>query len=100
VTRLVKGSPYKPDAKTVDRIIVWYRGCMQGLSTREIAEQLGIKVPTLRRAVLRARQHGMEGAIRHPNATAPGDGLSCVISPSARIRHLRFRRRRDSTPAA
>jgi IS30 family transposase len=75
-----------------DRMIIWWRGCRSGLTVREIAQQLGIKRETLMRSVQRRRAEGDEYAIKHPNATVPGEGLSHIVSPSARQRRTRMGR--------
>ena len=96
MTRGKKGSAYEADAETHYRLRRWHHGCLHGWSTREIAEDLGIPVKTLRRCVQRARAHGNPQAIVHPNAAryAEDSGFSHIVSHQARTRLRRARRRR------
>jgi len=72
------GRQYRPSPELVARLGAWKRGCDRGLSTREIADQLGLTQATLVRSIQRARAHGHPDAINHPNAErwALGAGLS------------------------
>lgn len=87
------GRQYRPSPELVARLGAWKRGCDRGLSTREIADQLGLTQATLVRSIQRARAHGHPDAINHPNAErwALGAGLSHIVSPTSRLRRLRQR---------
>jgi len=75
------GSAYQPSAEITARLGAWKRGCDRGMSTREIAHQLGIPQATLVRSIQRARAHGHPDAVTHPNAErwVRGAGFSGII---------------------
>lgn len=66
------GSDYEPHSITADRLIMWRRLSVAGLSRREIADRLGISRGTLDQLVGRARRNGHPDAIHHPDAAEPG----------------------------
>jgi IS30 family transposase len=95
VTGGIPGSSYQPGREVEYRLRKWAQGCRLGWSTTEIAQDLGIKVKTLQRCVQRARAHGHELAVVHPNATryAEGAGYSHIVNNQARRRVARRKQR-------
>jgi transposase len=88
-----RGRPPGPTQAVAVRLAEWRRGCERGWSTREIAEEVGVSIKTLRRSVQRARASGHEDAVVHPEAEryTPGNGTTQAVSPAARARRARHR---------
>jgi transposase-like protein len=82
MTRGSRGSSYKPDLETEERLILWRRYAERGMSVAEIAAAIGISRDALDRYVCRARQRGDPDAIRHPKAAPPaGEGFTQALDP-------------------
>lgn len=88
---MTRGRP--PSPETAYRLRIWQAGCERGLSSQEIADQLGIKLATLQQTVHRARQKGDPRAVYHPAARFAGDGIAFLVRANTRASRARRRRR-------
>jgi len=78
----------------------WRRLCQNGLTTQQIADELGLSVEALRRSVSRARAAGCRAAIVHPLAPECGTGIGHLVHSGERASRLRRLRREQGRLAA